>query len=63
MKANVGQEISLPIKEKDFRQKKGSNHFVLLEFTSTKARKKKKDRKKTKKERVTFILKASSSIC
>lgn len=56
MKANVGQEISLPIKEKDFRQKKGSNHFVLLEFTSTKARKKKKrtEKRQRRKESLSF---------
>jgi len=49
MKANVGQEISLPTKEKNFRQKKSSNHFVLLEFISTKASKKgqKKDKEGT----------------
>lgn len=52
------------IKEKNFKQKKGSNHFVLLEFISTKARKKGQGEKKqtTNKERVTSILKASIRI-
>lgn len=53
----------LTIKEKNFKQKKGSNHFVLLEFISTKARKKGQGEKEnTNKERVTSILKVSTRI-
>lgn len=50
------------INEKNFKQKKGSNHFVLLEFISTKARKKGQGRKKktTNKERITSTLKTST---